>query len=554
MDKLFLKLIMMILRLVKPKGVELDKLQQIVETKLIMDKRRVRGGFSRKKDKESNNQMIWTLVMYAFFGFFMAMFAFQDNMEIKAFMVILQAYLMVMMVMTLITDFSSVLLDTTDTNIILPKPVQSRTFFMSRVVHIFCYLLQLLLAITLFPAIAVFYVFGLKAGLFALLSFILITILSVFLTYLLYGLLLRFTSEQRLKEIIAGFQIAMTVFMIVGYQLVVRLVDFTNLAKFNPTPSSYWAPPVWFGIAAEAIHNNIYDGLHITMLLLALFVPILMGWLMMKYIAPYFSSKLGNMNAGDSVKPKTAIHRSSKMGLVERLSKALNKTPVSRAAFETYWKLMGREKQFKMQFYPSLAYILLIIIIQFMRRGQSLTDMFNELQYSKTYLWILYFPMLIYLTGLSAMKIYEKGDAGWIYYSMPIEKPGQLLTGGVKALLVKFGIPVMLILAAFTLFVWGIPTLDDIALAACNTVLACYLIELIGSKILPFTKELNTVDQTGKFIRAIFLIAGLGILIGLHYLISKNYYIVQGMIPVSLIAIYFCNRALNNVPWKKIEG
>ena len=70
-------------------------------------------------------------------------------------MIVFYTYIMVMISMTLITDFSSILLDTSDNTIILPRPVDSRTLFAARLTHILLYLGQLGLGLTVIPAIVV---------------------------------------------------------------------------------------------------------------------------------------------------------------------------------------------------------------------------------------------------------------------------------------------------------------------------------------------------------------------------------------------------------------
>ena len=62
--------------------------------------------------------------------------------------IIVHTYIIFMMAMTLVTDFATVLLDTTDNQVILPRPVSSKTLFMARLVHILLYLLQFTIALS----------------------------------------------------------------------------------------------------------------------------------------------------------------------------------------------------------------------------------------------------------------------------------------------------------------------------------------------------------------------------------------------------------------------
>src|SRR5437588_9007533 len=52
---------------------------------------------------------------------------------------------MVLMALTLISDFTTVLIDTRDQYILLPRPVNDRTITVSRILHISIYILRLAL-------------------------------------------------------------------------------------------------------------------------------------------------------------------------------------------------------------------------------------------------------------------------------------------------------------------------------------------------------------------------------------------------------------------------
>ena len=128
MDKWLLKLLLSLVKLFVNQGVDFERLKIITQTKLIMDRRRVHVNYSRQKNKDPKNPLLITLLVYGFFGLMMAaMIVYIHSLVLS--MIFFHTYLLFMMSMTLITDFSSVLLDTTDNQIILPRPVNSKTFF-----------------------------------------------------------------------------------------------------------------------------------------------------------------------------------------------------------------------------------------------------------------------------------------------------------------------------------------------------------------------------------------------------------------------------------------
>jgi hypothetical protein len=122
MDKIILKIVKLFPGLFSRQGVNVYQMFDIVETKLMMDKRRVHFQFRRhdQNKNENANRLTYVLLLYGFFSLFIVfMISAVDNIVLA--MTIFHAYLLFMMSMTLITDFSSVLLDTADNLVILPR-------------------------------------------------------------------------------------------------------------------------------------------------------------------------------------------------------------------------------------------------------------------------------------------------------------------------------------------------------------------------------------------------------------------------------------------------
>ncbi|MBP6025274.1 hypothetical protein [Ferruginibacter sp.] len=159
MDKVILRFILFYSKILVKQGVDFERLKIIAETKVLMDRRRVYMNWKQGQQKENSNPLLITLIIYALLGLFVGSIVFAFKSLILS-MIFIHAYVLFMMCMTMITDFSSVLLDTTDNQIILPKPVNSKTLFAARLVHILVYLLQFTIAMAAFPIIFIFIKWG----------------------------------------------------------------------------------------------------------------------------------------------------------------------------------------------------------------------------------------------------------------------------------------------------------------------------------------------------------------------------------------------------------
>ena len=148
----------------------------------------------------------------------------------------------------------------------------------------------------------------------------------------------------------------------------------------------------------------------------------------------------------------------------------------------------------------------------------------------------------------------ENFAASWLYLTSPLKQPGSLISGALKAMLVKFFVPIFIMLFAFSFYIWGYVVIDDFLLAFFNNIVIFLLISHIGKSYLPFSMQPNVKQQTGKFIQVILQIVIIGLLVGLHYLALKLTWLVAVLIPVSVIGCYLLLKTIQEYSWNKITN
>jgi ABC-2 type transport system permease protein len=553
MDKLILKFVLSCSKILIKQGVDFERLKVIAETKVLMDRRRVYMNWKQGQQKEYSNPLLLTLIIYSFFGLAIGALVFTLHSLVLT-MIFIHSYVLFMMAMTMITDFSSVLLDTTDNQVILPKPVNSTTLFVARLVHILVYLLQFTIALATFPLLFIFIQFGIVTGIASIATVLLTVAFAVFLTYLLYALILRFSNEQKVKDIVGYFQIFMTVFFVAGFQIIPRLINFNQLvATFHLHVYSYFLPPVWMALTVEAVHQFNFDWLHIIMIACAVLLPIFTFWVIIKYLAPSFAKKLAALNNDGANKKSSPPVTQRPKSLSEKISAIICPSKTESSSFEMVWKITGRDKGFKMQFYPSFAYILIFIFVFVFKSGKGAASTWSNLSLTKMFLFFIYMPVFSIASSFTLITIHENFQASWIYQSTPIARPGYLISGGLKAIVIKFFIPIYLMMFAFAFYVWGISIIDDFVLGFFNTVSIFLLMANMSDNYLPFSRQPNVKQQSGKFIQAMLQILLIGVLIGLHYLLAKNSWLTYCLMPVSITGCYFLLIRIQNLRWVKIS-
>ncbi len=554
MDKLLLNFILFFAKSFLKQGVDFEKLKTIAGTYLLMDRRRTRVSMKMNTKKEPKNPLLITQIVYVFFGFLVAT-SFYEIRDIVPCMVILHSYILFMMAMTLITDFSTVLLDTKDNQIIIPRPVNSKTFFVARLVHILVYLLQFTIALAIVPLIFTFILFGAAVGLAAIVTVLLTVIFAIFFTYLLYGIILRLGSEEKIKEIISWAQIGLTVFFAVGYQIIPRLINYDALRNAVELHwYSYFLPPVWMAMTLQSLQQMYADGQHIVMILLAITGPVAAFWVMIKFIAPAFSRKIeamGNSKTDTAAVSVTSLKKDR--SLFDKVSSLVCTDITEQAGYDLTGKMTGRDKGFKIKFYPSLAYLLVFAFVFVFKSGKDFDTVWLTLPDSKLYLWLVYLPLFAITSAISLLPFTENFAASWLYMASPLYKPGSLITGGIKSLLVKFLFPMYIILLSFAFYVWGFTVADDFILGFFNCVSVFLLLSIIGKSYLPFSMEPNVQQQSGKIVQLVLQLIIVAILVGLHWLALSSAWLVALLIPLSAGGCLLLFRYIRNYSWNKIS-
>ena len=118
-------------------GVDYKIMRRILQIKLIMDCRRVPTIMtSHKKDDEDKNFLVSSLISYVLVGL-VAMVIVISSLSLFVKMSFCLGMILFMITTTMIADFSSVLLDVKDKNILQCRPIDSKTINTAKAIHIF---------------------------------------------------------------------------------------------------------------------------------------------------------------------------------------------------------------------------------------------------------------------------------------------------------------------------------------------------------------------------------------------------------------------------------
>ena len=461
----------------------------------------------------------------------------------------------VMLSTTLISDFTSVLIDVRDNYIILPKPVTDKTFVLCRLLHIFIHLLKLILPMSLPVFLYMLVRQGPGAALVLGFMMLFCTIFTIFLINAVYLLILKTSTPAKFQAIISYVQIFIAVFMYAGYQMIPRLASKIALNQYtiNDKPWAWLLPPYWFARGWQFFYS--FHARDAAGGLLSLIVPPVTLWIVIKYFAPSFNQKLSQITGSgeEQVQKKTQSGFQFWLWIKQKLALVSTKRGEERMGFLLTWNLSSRSKDFKLKVYPSFGYLLVYAAMMFYNSSTTLDELRLQTGGSKLIvISVTYICTFIIAMALEQIQYSEKFKASWFYYTTPVKKPGLILSGSLKATVMKFVAPVCLLILIAGIAIIGLRVIPNLVLGFCNVVLSCLIIAVMTVNALPFSAFQRNKNKAGTIIRSLTSML-IPLMLGvLQYVIYYSIWGVLVYICLSVLASWLLLDYVQNRSWKQL--
>lgn len=528
-----LKLLDLFKPLFRAMHIDYDMMRKILQVKLTMDQRRVPTIFNSAK-KKTGNQFLKSLGIYALYGLALVPFIFIGNNYMYQ-MSIIYGITMFILMTSMISDFSSVLLDVRDKTILHTKPVSPQTVNAAKIIHVAIYMAMLAGAFILVPSLVIIGVHGIFFFLLFLVGVFLLVLLIMALTALIYIFVLRFFSGEQLKDIINYVQIALSVGIVVGYQIVVRAFEFVDF-QFDYAFSwwHFFIPPIWFAAPFELLLQQNFSGIIIAFSVLAVIVPFISIYIYYRFM-PAFERNL------QKLMEETGKGKKKRQLLMSFWERALCSSKEERQFYHFAQIMMSQERDFKLKVYPVLGMALVFpFIFQF---NYISTGSFAELADSNMY-FTMYFANIIIGIVVHTLKFSGKYRGSWIFRVTPIRNPSHIYSATLKAFLVKLYLPMFLILSAAFIAIFSWRIIPDLAVFLVTAVLHTLIsYKIINNETFPFIKPIESIQESGnaKTFLLMFLVAAFAVV---HFLATT--------IPFG-VYLYLVVLAVVTGVWWKVE-
>ncbi|HWB28609.1 MAG TPA: hypothetical protein VG738_24215 [Chitinophagaceae bacterium] len=558
-NKVLLKMVLLPSSLYKRMGVNIHQLKAILTTKLIMDDRRP-NSFQQMRQKARRKPVstatLSTMFMAVVVGCLFTYMSFILTDTITRFTIYF-SFFIAFLASVLIADFTSVLIDVRDTYIILPKPVTDKTFVLSRLLHIFIHVCKIVIPMILPGAIF----FGSHYNIVVLIAFlfmvIMATLFTLFLINACYILILKISTPQKFQNVISYVQIAFAIFFYACYQLVPRMMNKFAGFNINHIKFIWLLPPYWFAGTIQQVYEPVNTVQLWLCVVLSVAAPVFCLWLVIKYFAPSFNKKLSLISAGVSENAdKTTVKQEVTATTYSMfLAKLFTKKGTERTGFLFTWKMMLRSREFKMKVYPSIGYMLVIIVLMFFNmKGLSFGDI--RLQNSKgrvATLIVIYFSNLLLIGALGQITMYDKFKAAWIFFTTPVDVPGKIVSGAVKASIAQFFFPIVLITFVCLVSIAGIRIIPNVLFGYCNVLLVSAVSAYLTTNKLPFSSAPTIRGSVGML--RLFTVMILGTLMAFaHYSLYNITAVIIILVFISGGAAWMIFDSIKKYSWQKISS
>ncbi len=399
---------------------------------------------------------------------------------------------------------------------------------------------------------------GLAGSLVFALMIIMVSMFSIFFINALYILILKITTPARFQSIISYIQIIFAIAIYGSYQIVPRMLR-SSMQDLDVNEYAWMItiPFYWFASSWTVLYEMSGSATQVVAAILGIILPVGSLYLVIKYLATSFNNKLAMINnSGADIITRSKTQRKRGYNYSGILSRLLSFSNAEKTGFLMAWKLSARSRDFKLKVYPSIGYLFVYAIFIFWNSSRDSLETLQEESFSSRALVIsvLYFTTLILTMSLNQMVYSEKYKASWIYHTTPLEKPGEIILGAAKAMMMKFYIPMVFIITLSGTILLGIKIIPHIILGMFNVLLIASILVYAGIRVFPFSLHQNNNSNTGGFLRGIFILIIAGLIGVIHFAVYNFWVVIWIFAAMSIAATWMVMSAIRNTSWTSIKS
>jgi len=389
-----------------------------------------------------------------------------------------------------------------------------------------------------------------------------LTILTFAIVNALYLVIMRLFSVQRINSIITSVQIGFSALLYGSFQILPSMLDMSEIENIHLSEIRFvWLfPAYWLGCAWKFLSTLDMAPNLIVGAALSVVVPLMSVWLMAKYLAPSFMQKLsmmsGSGNDQEEDKKRSKPDRrvsSDRLGMCSRL---FTSGEAEHQSYLLVGRMVSRNRDFKLKIYPMIGYIGVLFVLMVINKWDKIDFQNLNLETSglkSSFLLTVYLSCIICISALYQLPYSDQYKAAWIYYSTPLGRPGVILTGAVKACMVKFYLPFVVIITLASLFLFGVSIVPNLVFGFSSVFLAILLYALFLSDKLPFSMPIKKAAENQSFFRNIAMIIFLPVFGIPQYFLFDYSWVLLGSSVVVWGGVLIAIKYIRAKQWAELE-
>ena len=496
-------------------------------------------------DSSGITGLVLTILACMFAGLVTGMIAI-GSADVVLWIAASQSALLFMLWLGLVTQFATLLVDPADVGMLASHPIEDRTLFAARLVHVLA--LMLIFSVSFTAANMFMALFG-KPPLAVLLVFPVLSLLCSFVALgsvaLPMALLLRIVGPAHFQRLSLWLQIIAAALAFGGYQLAFQLIPQEAIERLwieRRWLFDFW-PPLQYAAIFE-LCCGAWTRSNLLLTAIALLTPVLAFALTFRLASRYFVAALeGTLAVGRT--PRAQWSRGWAQAIEERSGGSQER----RAGFDFALALSRREPVFLRAILPQA------IGFQFM----SLSMLQHTEKAPAVFLAIP--PTLLALTLPTLLEVSQSTpvpEARWIFLSSPMQSEDELLRGGIRGLFYGWWAPIVVVLAAIQLSMAGWHWWPQVLLANLSTLCMALAFARYFRLGIPFTRPpQSTVGAFDNVGLILMMMLASAVVIGLQFLLSLIPGGVWIGIPVATALTWIAWRAVQRIhisPVRRLIG
>ncbi len=471
---------------------QVDKRQRkiLYKTALKIDWRGSTNPFTAMHGKKGKFPGIVAVMFINIFFSFMLSMLFRIAPSFFLGLVLASTGGMIIIGIQLLIEYSHIIISPDDYHVISPLPVNSKTYFQAKLMHLFSYVSILSLSVSFFPAVIAAFVFE-SFIIFpvVLIQFALVNYFTAFIIMNFYTFAMKIINRRKVERVLLYLQFAFVTSFYLGMQIIPKLLG--EYFKGSSSETLLWVKflPAYALSSWYLLIQDGWDAVVFSYFIVAVIVLLGLFKISTSFLSLSYAESLAKI---DNEKKKQKFLTPTFILLLWNKISSIEE----RIILKLFWSEFKHNTRFKMQLLTILPLFVYGLYATY-TNNESIVDPFNIIETSKD--TAIFMPMLmsfIPFTLMMAIQYSKSWKASSVFFYTSCDKT-KIMLAAKKNIMFLFLLPLSVLL----IFMYGY-YFDNYFHASLymvfvfsNLMLAVNIMSLFSIRV-PFSADMATA---GKF-------------------------------------------------------